>query len=267
MENEKIINMHTHIFPAKIAEKAVSAIGDFYDLHMATGGTSESLIADGAPFGVYKYLVSSTATTEHQVMSINTFIAQECEKHPEFVGFGSLHPGLTREETFAEVERIISLGLKGVKLHPDFQKFNIDDPIAFNIYEAVEGKLPILFHIGDNRYDYSSPIRLHNVLEKFPKLVAIAAHLGGYRRWEDSHINMSHPRVYIDTCSSIEFMSPEEAVSIIRSHGVDRVFFGTDSPMWSHAETMERFNKLPLTAEEREMILYKNAQRCLEQGF
>lgn len=267
MENEKIINMHTHIFPVKIAEKAVAAIGDFYSLHMATKGTSEALIEDGAPFGVCRYLVSSTATTEHQVASINTFISEECKKHPEFVGFGSLHPGLTREETFAEVERIISLGLKGIKLHPDFQRFNIDDPSAFNIYEAVEGKLPILFHIGDNRYDYSSPQRLNNVLGRFPKLVAIAAHLGGYRRWEDSHINMGHPRVYIDTCSSIEFMSPEEAVRIIRSHGIDRVFFGTDSPMWSHEETMERFNKLPLTQEEREKILYKNAERCFEYGF
>lgn len=267
MDNEKIINMHTHIFPEKIAEKAVAAIGGFYDLHMATGGTSEALINDGKPFGVCKYLVSSTATTEHQVASINTFIAAECAKHPEFVGFGSLHPGLTREEIFSEVDRIISLGLKGIKLHPDFQKFNIDDPKAYPIYEAASGKLPILFHIGDNRYDYSHPARLHNILEKFPELVAIAAHLGGYRRWEDSHINRGHPRVYIDTCSSIEFMSPEEAVKIIREHGIDRVFFGTDSPMWSHEETMERFNALPLTQEEREKILYKNAQRCLEEGF
>lgn len=254
----KIINMHTHIFPGKIEEKAVDAIGRFYGIPMQNKGTSEYLIDDGAKIGVSKYLVCSTATTPHQVESIDNFVAEEAKKHPEFIGFGSIHPDY--ENIAAEIDRMIALGLKGIKLHPDFQKFNIDDKRAFPIYEAAEGRLPILFHTGDNRYDFSSPVRLNRIMEKFPKLVAIAAHLGGYRNWSEAEVNYGHPRVYIDTSSSLMFMKPEEAVEIIRKHGISRVFFGTDSPMWNHKDEYERFLRLELTDKERSMILHENAE-------
>jgi hypothetical protein len=260
-KRENIINMHCHIFPDKIEEKAVSAIGAFYDIPMQNKGTSEFLLADGRPVGVSKYLVCSTATTAHQVESINNFVAREAGLHPEFIGFGSLHPDY--ENVAAEIDRMLALGLRGIKLHPDFQKFNIDDERAFPIYEAAEGRLPILFHTGDDRYDFSSPKRLARVLERFPKLVAIAAHLGGYRDWVDAAVNYGNPRVYIDTSSALMFVPPEEAVNIIRAHGVSRVFFGTDSPMWNHRGEMERFNKLPLTPEERRLILHDNAAAFL----
>ena len=136
--------MHTHIFPAKIEEKAVDTIGKFYDIPMQNKGTSEYLIEDGATIGVEKFLVCSTATTAHQVESIDNFVARECAAHPEFIGFGSIHPDY--ENIAGEIDRMIGLGLKGIKLHPDFQKFNIDDESAFPIYEAAEGRLPVLFH-------------------------------------------------------------------------------------------------------------------------
>ena len=92
MAPERIINMHAHIFPMKISEKAVGAIGDFYGIKMQIRGTPEYLLEDGKTIGVEKYLVSSTATTAHQVQSINHFIAAEQTAHTEFIGFGSLHP-------------------------------------------------------------------------------------------------------------------------------------------------------------------------------
>lgn len=249
--------MHAHIFPEKISEKAVSAIGDFYGIEMQRKGTPEYVIEDGKTIGVEKYLVSSTATVPHQVQSINNFIASEQAAHSEFIGFGSIHPDY--EDIEGEVERIISLGLHGIKLHPDFQLFNIDDEKAFPIYEAAEGRLPILFHTGDSRYEYSRPTRLYKVLEKFPRLIAIAAHLGGYERWDEARIYFGHPRVYIDTSSSLMFIDPQKALEIIRAHGADRTFFGTDSPMWNHKDELARFNSLKLTPSERKMILSENA--------
>ena len=249
MAAERIINMHAHIFPVKISEKAVGAIGDFYGIKMQIKGTPEYILEDGKTIGVEKYLVSSTATTGHQVQSINNFIAAEQEAHPEFIGFGSLHPEY--EDIPGEIDRMISLNLKGIKLHPDFQKFTI--------YEAAEGRLPILFHTGDDRYEFSKPTRLYKVLEKFPKLIAIGAHLGGYRCWDEVDVYLGHPRLYIDTSSSLMFVTPQKAMEIIHKHGADKVFFGTDSPMWRHKDEFERFNKLTLTPEERKMILSGNA--------
>ena len=163
---------------------------------------------------------------------------------------------------------MISLGLKGIKLHPDFQHFNIDAPEAFPIYEAAEGRLPILIHMGDGRYEYSRPCRLLNVVKQFPKLVVIAAHLGGYQRWDEAEAlsgYLGNPNIYIDTCSSIQFIPKERSVKIIRSHGVDNVFWGTDFPMWDHEKELNRFLGLGLTEEEKEKILWKNAENFVKK--
>lgn len=259
--HEKIWNMHAHIFPAKIAEKAVNAIGAFYGIPMQCGGTAEDLIEDGRAAGVTRFLVCSTATVPHQVESINRFVAAQVAQYPCLTAFGSLHPEYP--DIAKEMDQILALGLRGIKLHPDFQKFYIDDEAAFPIYEAAEGRLPILLHMGDDRYDFSHPKRLLRVLDRFPKLVVIAAHLGGYRRWQDAAAYYGHPRVYMDTSSSLMFLTPEEAVQTIRRHGVSHVFFGTDAPMWRHADELARFRALPLTDSERKMILWDNAAAFL----
>lgn len=265
---DEIYDMHTHIFPGKIAEKAVASIGKFYDLTMHEKGTAEDLVARGKAARVSKFLVCSTATTGAQVNAINDFVSKECSIYPEFLGFGSLHPDYEKIDgpgsIAKEVDRMISLGLRGIKLHPDFQHFDIDAPEAYSIYEAAEGKLPLLIHMGDNRYDYSKPFRLANILKTFPKLTVIAAHLGGYSCWDEVKAlgnYLGHPNIYIDTCSAIQFLPKEESVNIIRTHGVDKVFWGTDFPMWSHETELERFLNLGLTEDENRKILSDNAKK------
>jgi len=257
--NNRIFDAHTHIFPSKIASKAVENIGAFYDLKMNLDGTGEGLIASGSRYGVEKYLVCSVATTAKQVESINNFVAGEAAQHPEFVGFGSIHPDY--EKIAEETDRCIGMGLRGIKIHPDFQKFDIDDRCAYPIYEACEGRVPVLIHMGDNRYEYSDPCRLKKVLDDFPKLTVLAAHLGGYQEWDHTDAFIGNERVYIDTSSSLDFMTPEAATEIILRHGTDRVLFGTDAPMWTHGEELERFAKLGLTDAQREAILWDNAAK------
>jgi uncharacterized protein len=180
----RIIDAHVHIFPSKIAEKATESIGSYYDIPMFANGTIEDLIRNGEKINVHKYVVHSTATKVEQVESINNFIAKTQSEYESFIGFGTLHPEL--DDVELEVNRIISLGLKGVKLHPDFQDFNIDDDCMNPIYKAIEGKLPVLIHMGDEKKTNSRPERLANVIKAFPNLTVIAAHLGGYQMWDDS---------------------------------------------------------------------------------
>lgn len=253
----EICDAHTHIFPKKISEKAVSSIGDFYSLPMSCkNGISDELINCGSRIGVKHYLVCSTATVPHQVESINDFIMNECKIHSEFVGFGTLHPDYDNIEK--EVDRIISGGLKGVKIHPDFQEFYIDDDKAEKIYKAVEGRLPILIHMGDPRYDYSRPKRLESVMKAFPKLDVFAAHLGGYERWNEAVDCLFGKNIYFDTSSSLEFLSPDYAKDIIRGFGSDNIFFGTDFPMWDHFGEIQRFMRLNLNDDENKKILGGN---------
>lgn len=259
-EKYEICDAHAHIFPEKISQKAVSSIGSFYSLPMSCkNGISNELIECGNKVGVTHYLVCSTATVPHQVESINDFIISECALHPEFVGFGTLHPDYDNIEK--EVERIISSGLKGIKIHPDFQEFYIDDDKAEKIYTAIEGKLPILIHMGDPRYDYSRPKRLENVMKAFPDLDVLAAHLGGYERWDEAVNCLFGKNIHFDSSSSLEFLSPDYAKDIIRGFGTDKIFFGTDFPMWNHFDEIQRFMKLGLNDDENRKILSGNFKK------
>ena len=260
----EIINAHAHIYPEKIAAKATDTIGVFYDIKMQMpAGTSERLLEDGRKIGITGYVVHSVATTAHQVRSINEFIKREVEAHPEFIGFITLHQDLTEEEINNEVEWAIANNMRGIKLHPDFQKFNIDDEVAEKFYRAASDNLPILFHIGDDRYEFSKPSRLVKMAKKYPKVKFIAAHFGGYRCWDDAHLYKGLDNIYFDTCSSLPFIDSKKAKELIDMHGADKFFFATDFPMWDAKTELERFNKIPLTDEEREMILSGNIKRLL----
>ena len=261
----EIIDAHAHIYPEKIAAKATDTIGEFYDIKMEMpAGTPEQLLCDGGRAGISRYVVHSVATTAHQVRSINEFIRRECETHPEFIGFITLHQDLSEEDIAAEVDMAIANGMRGIKLHPDFQKFYIDGEEAEKFYRAAAGKLPILLHMGDDRYEFSKPHRLVKMAKKYPEVTFIAAHFGGYRCWDDSPSYLGLDNVYFDTCSSLPFISTERAKELIDLFGADRFFFATDFPMWDATSELERFNKIPLSDREREMILSGNIKRLLK---
>ncbi len=261
-----IIDSHAHIFPDRIAARAADGISSFYNMRVRFDGSVGSLLEINRKAGVDRAIVQSVATVQEQVHNINDFVSGQVKLHPqELIGFGALHPDFPGIE--AETERIISLGLKGIKLHPDFQHFNVDDPKAFPIYEAAEGRLPILFHVGDSRYDFSSPKRLYNVMKRFPKLTIIGAHLAGWTKWDEAAELFSGGVIYADLSSSLYAMTPEHAAELIRKIGANRVMFGTDYPMWSAVEELERFRRLPLTAAEQEDILYRNALRLLGESI
>ena len=227
-------------------------------------GTADKLIEDGSRVGISRYVVHSVATTAHQVRSINEFIKQEKETHPEFIGFITLHQDLTEEEVKTEIDWAKENGFKGIKLHPDFQKFNIDDENAEKFYKLASNRLPILLHMGDDRYEYSKPYKLVKMAKKYPDTTFIAAHFGGYRCWDDAVLYKGLNNVYFDTCSSLPFITPQKAKEIIDMLGVDKFFFATDFPMWDAKNELERFNKIPLTDIEREMIFSANIKKLLK---
>lgn len=264
----EIIDAHAHIYPEKIAEKATAAIGTFYDIDMQTpSGTAERLIQNGNEIGVTRYLVHSCATKAAQVRPINEFIKRETDIHKEFIGFMTLHEDLSEREIQEEISWAIEKGFYGIKLHPDFQKFNIDDENVEKIYRAVAqtGKVfPILFHIGDDRFDYSKPYRLANMAKKYSSVYFIGAHFGGYRCWDEIDVYNGLDNIYFDTCSSLAFISSEKAKQIIDKFGYEKFLFGTDFPMWDAKGELERFDRINLTITEKEAILASNIKNLLK---
>lgn len=263
LKDFRIIDSHVHIYPSKIADKASLAIGEFYNIEMDYHGSIEELLKENEKTPIVKYLVHSVATTPHQVHRINEFILSEITKHKEFIGFMTLHPDQTYEEMKEEVDFCIENGFKGVKLHPDFQRFAADGEEAEKIYKAVDGRIPILFHAGDKRYNFSSPKMLANVAKRHPNLNIICAHFGGYSEWDkvDEYLGLSN--VYFDTSSALEYIGPKKAKEFIEKFGVEKFFFGTDYPMWDATSELERFMKIDLNDEERQKILAENLEKLL----
>lgn len=257
-----VIDAHCHIYPDKIAARAVDGTSRFYDIVFKNDGTVSQLLERGEKAGFDRYIVQSVATTPKQVESINEFIAREVSEHTNLMtGLGTLHPDC--EDMEYQVEKIKSLGLKGVKLHPDIQHFKIDDYRCLKIYELCEReKLPILMHTGDSRYDFSNPNRLVPILEIYDKLIIIGAHLGGYSIWEEASQKLhGFENLYVDCSSSFPFIGAQKAKEIIEIYGVDKVMFGTDYPMWGLSDELENFFKMGLSREDNEKILSKNAQK------
>ena len=257
-----VIDAHCHIYPDKIAERAVAGTSTFYDIEFYNKGKVSELLEKGKEAGFDHYIVQSVATTPKQVESINEFIANTVNDNKGIMtGLGTLHPDCV--DLAYQVEKIKSLGLKGVKLHPDIQKFKIDDYRCLKIYELCEREhLPVLMHTGDNRYDYSNYNRLLPILDIYTDLVIVGAHLGGYSMWEEAAQKLAgYKNFYVDCSSSMPFIGTKRTKKIIESYGTDRVLFGTDYPMWNIKEELDSFFKMDLSSEDCDKILCENAQK------
>jgi uncharacterized protein len=258
-----IVDFHAHIYPDKIAERAVHSVGDFYGVTMAGHeGTATELLDITEGTGIANFVVHSVATTPAQVSSINRFIASACQAHPMFIGFGTLHPEL--EDFNGALDELQALGLRGVKLHPDTQEFDLDAPEMMPVYAEIARRgLPMIFHTGDYRHDWSHPRRMQHVLHEVPDLIVDAAHFGGWSVFDLALDYLKDESCFMDLSSSMCFLGPNRTRELIEIYGADRILFGSDFPMWSPKEELAAFRALGLAPIEQEKILYANAARIL----
>jgi len=260
----EIIDIHTHIYPDKIARKAADSVREFYELEgsIKMDGTVDMLLEEGKKAGISRFVVLPVSNTPNRVRSINTFLLEQTKLHDNFIGFGTLHADM--DGLCEEVEWIMEHGLRGIKMHPDSQRFHIDDPRLYPLYETIEGRIPIMLHMGDHRYDYSHPVKLRKILDQFPRLQAIAAHFGGYSMYETAYELLYDTDCIFDVSSSLMYMPDGAPEKYINRYGAERMAYGTDYPLWDPVLEVERFMRLKLTPEQLEQIAWKTAHRFLK---
>ena len=257
-----LIDIHTHIYPPAVAHKAAASIREFYQLNtQEMDGTAETLLKKGDEVGIDRFVILPVAVRPDRTRHINNFILEQVAVQPRFIGFGTIHAAM--ENIADEAQYIMDQGLKGIKMHPDTQAFAIDDPRLFPAYEQIQGKIPVIFHMGDARYHYSHPAQLKCVLDQFPKLQVIAAHFGGYRMYEEAYEFLYHKDCIFDVSSSMMFMKEGDAERYIRIYGAERMAFGTDYPLWDPVLETKRFQQLRLTDDEFDQIGHKTVERFL----
>ena len=256
----KIIDTHCHIYPDKIAEKASQSTSDFYHMKASRhSGRLDELLAASDEAGVDHIIVQSVATAPSQVASINRYIAGVvAESGGRLTGLGTLHPD--SDDIEGDIALVHELGLKGVKMHADIQRIAINDRRCYKIYEILEGRLPILMHTGDKRYNFSNPDNLVPVMNDFPRLTVIGAHYAGWSVWEEAADKLSgYENLYVDTSSTLGFTGIDYVRKLLPRYSEDRILFGVDHPMWTPKDEVDSFFTLNLPDKLLRKIFSENA--------
>lgn len=261
-----IIDFHVHAFPDALAAKALPLLskcsGGVKPNYDATISGLESYLAKN---NVDYAVVLNIATNPHQEKKVNDFAISLLEKQ-NIIPFGSVHPD--SPNALSELERLAKAGIRGIKLHPDYQHFFVDDEKMFPIYKKIaELDFITVFHAGvDIGYPkpvHCTPERLLRVLDLFDDAPVVAAHFGGWLLWDSVLEDLCGTKVYLDTAFSSGKMPPDYAKELIKAHGADKVLLGSDMP-WSDTLDEVRFvHSLDLSAEDEEKILSNNAKRLL----
>ncbi|MGN1080730.1 MAG: amidohydrolase family protein [Acutalibacteraceae bacterium] len=261
----KVIDVHTHVFSDRLAKKASDNIVNFYSLPKECEGTCGELIDRAEKFDNIRFVISSATLSPAHCRIGNDFLLDAAKENSRFIPLVSFHPSMGLSEVSAELERCKKLGAKGVKLHSDFQNFNIDSREVIPMYRiCAEMELPILFHVGDSRYDRTTPQRMYNVMNEIPDLTIIAAHMCGYDEWDDAERLLIGSRCYTDVSEAVNYLEKDRLVRMINRHGADKIMFGSDYPLVSTETAYDLFDSLPLSEEQKEQILHLTAEKVFK---
>ncbi len=260
-----IIDFHMHAFPDPLAPRALHKLTNNSGMFPSTDGTLSGTLAKMNEWGIDMGVILNIATRPGQEHTINQWAAQ-VNSHPRFVGFGSVHPDTP--DALEELDRIKGLGLKGVKLHPDFQEFYIDDPKMDGIYQKISDLgLIVSFHAGFDHCSvlnrHADPLRFSRIMKRFPKMKIVAAHLGSFLCFDDTERLLVGEDIYIDISMTAREMDFKQFERIVQNHRPDRLLFGSDCP-W-HPASWEKawLEQCDIPQTTRELIFSGNALKLL----
>lgn len=267
-----VIDFHTHIFPEKIAARTIEKLENIANVKAFTDGKEESLTASMQEAGVDISIVLPVVTKPEQFSTVNEFAVRLNEKYEEkqtrLISFGGIHPDTLNYKR--ELRIIKEMGLRGIKLHPDYQNTYFDDIKYRRILDyASELGLITVVHAG---VDIGFPNnvrctveRIHKVMEEVAPENLVLAHYGGFGLWEDVEELLAGRKVYLDTAYIFGFIKDTTFLKILEKHGVDRILFGTDSPWSGQRESLAYIKGLSLKENDLEKILGQNAEKLLFQ--
>ena len=251
------IDIHTHAFHPKIADKVLHQLQDHYAIPPVGTGTIDDLLPRLKQAGLDRAVVHSAATKPDQVIPANNWAISMQKDHPELISFGTMHPGY--EDWEKELDRIEKAGIRGLKIHPDFQGFCMTDERLGPIYETIGTRFVLMLHVGDRKPpedNPSSPQKVAQLISNFPELKVIAAHFGGFQHWEYVVEHLGGKNVYIDTSSSLSMISDKHLQAIFQAHPHERILFGSDYPLFDPGEELQLLQKrLDLSEHDLEELL------------
>ena len=262
-----IIDFHTHAFEDTLAAKAIPFLEKEGHIKAFTNGRAVSLVASMDRAGIDRSVVCPIATKPSHFDGIHRWARDVRAALPRLEMLLSIHPD--DPDALAHVDQTADEGFRGLKFHPYYQRFVLDDERLFPLYERVASRgLLAVFHTGfDMAYPFdrvADPVRVRHVIDTFPTLKFVATHLGGWRDWAEARRHLIGRPVYIETSYSLHELPADEARAMILAHPADRILFGTDSPWADQSEELARWRALGLPADRFAAALGGNADRLLQ---
>ncbi len=215
----------------------------------------------------------------------NAWLAQAIAGNARFRGFGTID--FTANDLPGQVRHIRELGLMGIKLHPNTQKFDILSKDAMQVYAAAqEQKLFVSFHTGVHHFRIKSynVLGFDEIAHAFPDFRFSLEHVGGYHFFGDALAVLFNnipfppkpdhrPRVHGGLVSVFNraklpfwYLSPQQICDAIAQVGAEQLIFGLDFPYNLEEDTrmgIEVIRGLPIGEMQKAMILGGNLQREL----
>ena len=260
-----IIDFHTHAFPDSLAERAIRTLeAETDNVKARLDGRLSSLLASMDRAGIERSVLCSIATKPEQFDAILDWSRRI--RSPRIVPLLSIHPRDPR--AVERLDRVAEEGFLGIKLHPYYQDFSLDEDALMPVYERLEALGLLLvchtgFDIAFPRTRRCDPARIAAVIARFPALRFVATHLGAWQDWDEVRRHLLGRPIYLETSFSLQYLPPEEARALILAHPADRVLFGTDSPWRDQTESAGELRALKLDADREDAILHGNAERLL----
>ena len=256
-----IVDMHNHVWPDKIAARALE--GAIPDMPLQGDGTIAGLYAAQDAGDIDYSVCLAVAHDPEHLERANTFIGQI--DRTRLIPFGTIHPRRSVEDNLASLR---ASHVSGVKLHPTFQKYRLDDTGLFDVLEALAGSYPVIAHVGaggGGDGSQATPEMVRDIARALPTLTLIACHFGGYQHIDNAMRNLIGEPVYFDTYwpPSVGTLDPSLLRRIIDEHGSDRILFASDWPTASPAKEISALRSLGIPEDDLHLILGGNAQRIL----
>lgn len=259
-----IIDFHTHFYPDFLAPRAIEQGAAPPGVEAYTDGTRRGLEASMTEAGIDISVSLPLASTAENVASINRFAIEN--NRDNIVMLGTIHPDTPDKQTV--IAELHKAGIKGIKIHPEFQLFNLSDPRMVELWHAcIKYDMFILTHAGADisfKPPYrTSPESVAAFHRQYPELKLIAAHFGSWDMWDEVEKHLIGLPIFFDLGYTAGLLSRERMTSMIRKHGAERILFGTDSPWRSQKSDLEFVKTLQLEPLEKELILGKNASALI----
>ena len=260
-----IIDFHTHIFPDRIAARAVAGLARAGGIKAHTAGTAAALLGSMDRSGIEASVACMIATRPEQTASILAWCREI--RSERIIPFPSVHP--RDPECQAHIHAIHADGFKGIKLHPYYQEFSLLDPVMAPVYETIsELGLILLMHTGFDiafpRTRLADPAAIATVCRRYPDLKFVASHLGAWQLWDEVEEHLVGRPIYLDTSFALTDAGCERARRIIEAHPQDYVLFGSDSPWEDQGAALASLTALELAPERTAAIRGANGRRLLD---